>query len=312
MRDANFFLDPKSIPIEPIRWPLLADLGLQPLIRRDDLLTYSGNKYYKLAGCIKRARRLGCSTLVSCGGAFSNHLHALARYGHDTGFNTIGLVRGHPPKTLSPTLIDAKEWGMQLDFVPLKCYQSHILEYAKTFLNKSSYWIPEGGACLEGVQGCQALGQLIRDYFNGAPYTVCLPSATATTLAGIASVSPSNAHTLGVSVLKGPDRLTNTVASWLRSLKCHSTSWQVILGYHCGGYAKLNRDILDFIQRFERDSGLLIDPVYMAKLLFAIEQLAKRGYWAPGSNVMVVHTGGLQGRRGFSSLNIKHVHQIKH
>ncbi|MDQ2078014.1 1-aminocyclopropane-1-carboxylate deaminase/D-cysteine desulfhydrase [Marinimicrobium sp. ABcell2] len=287
-----------AVPHDPVHWPIMSRLGIEVLVRRDDLVheAMPGNKFYKLFHNLSAARRGGYTQLVSFGGAYSNHLHALAAAGRTYGFTTHGLVRGERPKSLSPTLQDAESFGMNLHFIPRQQYRQSesVLEPLQDRYS-ALFAIPEGGANDLGCQGTREMGRALDETLQGAYDTVCLPSGTGSTLAGVASGLPSGKIALGFSVLKGEGSLGAEVRR-----SSDSSNWRLISGFHGGGYGrKLKPNLQNFWHRFEHDSGLLADPVYTLKMFWGIEQLALRGYWPRGSRLVAIHTGGLQGRRGF-------------
>ncbi|ODS23862.1 hypothetical protein AB835_06855 [Candidatus Endobugula sertula] len=325
----NFAL---GVPLQRIKWPKLEALGIEVIVRRDDLVhtRLSGNKFYKLFYNLQKA--VG-KTLLSFGGAYSNHIHALAAAGNEYGFNTVGIIRGERPKQLSPTLVDALAWGMRLHFVSRKVYQQ---KESIAFINQlydqfgDIYIVPEGGANLLGVKGCQAIVKATesRESFDA----ICLACGTGSTLAGVASALNPDKKAYGISVLKGYDCLSDDVASFMRrvlisqgredfvaeklKLKHKGTeegcvgigkqsspeyqNWEVVSRFHGGGYAKLSDELLTFINRFESHASFVIEPVYTAKLFWAIETMACEGLWSRGTRLVAVHSGGLQGRRGFT------------
>ena len=294
------------VPLQSLAWPELESLGLKLYCHRNDLIsnTYSGNKFYKLYYNLAQAIEEGKTHLLSFGGAYSNHLHALAAIGAELGVNTIGVIRGHKPKTLSPTLLDAKNWGMALYFVDKNTYRAKTIEtlpdaIAELVDNQCIHIVPEGGSNLQGAMGCVHLARAIAMRFVDAPYSLCSATATGTTLAGLTAGSPEYCHNIGISVLKGENTLSQQVEGILQNFPDVSSTFSIETAYHCGGYAKVNDELFDFIQRFETYNSIPLDPVYTAKMLLAVEKLAKTGYWPAGSRIVTVHTGGLQGRRGF-------------
>lgn len=288
-----------TVPHDPVHWPTLSRLGLEVLVRRDDLVhdALPGNKFYKLHHNLRQAHGEGYTQIVSFGGAHSNHLHALAAAGHHYGFVTHGLVRGDRPKQLSPTLQDVKALGMILHFVPRSLYREGA-EVTLAQLRKrygAMYSVPEGGANALGCLGAQEIARALESKLQGAYDAVCVACGTGSTLAGIASALPADKAALGFSVLKGEGSLGAQVAR-----QTESTNWRLISGFHGGGYGrKLKANLRQFWHRFEGDSGLMLDPVYTLKMFWGMEQLALRGYWRKGSRLVAIHTGGLQGRRGF-------------
>ena len=263
-----------------------------------------GNKWFKLQGNITGARKRGITTLVSFGGAWSNHLHALAATGRELGLQTIGIVRGEEPDNPSPMLVDARAWGMELVYVSRQEYK---MREEKAYIGRLQarfgpcLVIPEGGGNLAGVEGCEAIGDLLLEEGCGNS-TVVLAVGTGTTLAGIARGLGVNcgANLVGISVLKGAHDLDNRVAGFTGSECAH---WQILHDYHCGGYARVSPALKEFILGFQAVHNIPLDPVYTGKALFAVHQLVATGQWRGNQPVVMVHTGGLQGRRGFDWLS---------
>lgn len=301
-----------DVPMQRVSWSALNQNGLELIVRRDDLIDphQSGNKFYKLFYNLRAANEQGINQLLSFGGAYSNHLYALAAAAHAAGIRTVGVVRGDRPKHLSPTLRDAEAWGMQLCFVPRAEYRSDndkLLNQLRA--NCGDFLlVPEGGANLNGARGAAVMGWALTRQLGDAFDVVCVPCGTGSTLAGVASALTNNKTTIGFSVLKGQGSLGCEINHLYRSclsLNTDCTSggrWRLISGYHAGGYArKLPPMLINFWRDFEAETGILLDPVYSLKMFWGIAQLAAQGYWAPGTRLVVVHTGGLQGRRGFRS-----------
>lgn len=303
----------QSVAYQRLVWPLLDQKKITVYLRRDDLASdrYPGNKFYKLFYNLQALLSGGVSaerahTVVSFGGAYSNHIHALAQMGQAYHLATVGIIRGHRPQTLSPTLQDAESCGMRLLFLDRQHYKNKDLSPLVADLAEYGdyYLLPEGGENLEGVKGCRAIGEAIAQSFAG-DYTVCTAVGTGTTLAGIIAGLPENQSCLGFSVLKGEDQLSPKVEYWLNQLDLNPQgqkrqAWRIVTGHHHGGYAKTSPELLQFMATLEADNQLLLEPVYSAKMLWGIEQLALADYWPEGSTIVAVHGGGLQGRRGFS------------
>lgn len=219
--------------------------------------------------------------------------------------NSVGIIRGYKPKKLSPTLSDAVDFGMKIHFLGKKDYGRKDIRPLLPILKALSgkyYLIPEGGENLAGVRACAAIAQSTARQLK-EPYTLCSAVGTGSTLAGLIAGSSASTKLLGISVLKGEDSLSAKVREWLNLLgiDSHSPSadWNIETGFHHGGYAKISPELLRFMSEFEQRNHLLLDPVYTVKMLWAIETLAKQGYWAKDSRVVAIHSGGLQGRRGF-------------
>ncbi|MFU8790209.1 MAG: 1-aminocyclopropane-1-carboxylate deaminase/D-cysteine desulfhydrase [Methylobacter sp.] len=270
--------------------PLLAQQHLELWMKRDDLLhpVISGNKWRKLKYSLDHALSLNADTLVSMGGAYSNHLHALAYVGKVLGLKTIGLIRGEQPPVLTPTLRDIQAWGMTLKFVSRSDYR--LLRHALPDLKPGQYWLPEGGAQVLALQGVAELVAEIAIRYD----TLCLPCGTGTTLAGIANAAPENVSVLGFAALKNADFLAADVAALLsQSLN----NWQINLDYHFGGFAKTNAELQAFIEDFELKTKIPLEPVYTGKMMYALYDLIKKHRFKPGTRIIALHTGGLQGKR---------------
>ncbi|WP_237055909.1 1-aminocyclopropane-1-carboxylate deaminase/D-cysteine desulfhydrase [Microbulbifer sediminum] len=272
-------------------------------MRRDDLLDplISGNKAYKLVYNVQRMREQGLDAIITCGGAWSNHIHATAAAGRRFGFRTLGVIRGARPKELSATLQDAERLGMKLHFVTRAEYRRR---YSDEFLSLAgleqyrAHFIPEGGSNREGLDGLRMLGEAIEATAPVVFDQVWLPCGTGVSLAGL-QVGLGKGGTVGVPVLKAEGGIQEEALRWLRELDCPRIP-AVLGGYHCGGYARQTTALRALQRYFEADTGIPLEPVYMAKLVYALSQHCSAGKLQPGSRVLLIHTGGLQGRRGFA------------
>lgn len=279
--------------------PLLDEYQIELWIKRDDLLhpIISGNKWRKLKYSLDHALSLGSDTLISMGGTYSNHLHALAYAGKILGLKTKAFIRGEQPTTLTSTLIDIQNWGMELSFVSRSDYKL-LRQYKNCHdlpaLKRSQYWVPEGGAQILALKGVAELVNEIDITYN----ILCVPCGTGATLAGIINAAPDKASILGFAALKNAAFLESDVASLLP--KISSDNWKVNLDYHFGGFAKKSTELLDFIKNFEDKTGIPLESVYTGKMLFGIYDLITKHTFKPGQRIIAIHTGGLQGKRGFT------------
>lgn len=263
---------------------------------RADLIdeALSGNKYFKLLPNIELARARGHHTLLSFGGPWSNHLHALAAAGQRYGLRTIGVIRGEQGGPLTACLQDAVEWGMQLHFVSRRDFERRQdpgwhFELFEQF--GPHHMIPEGGANRAGILGCQQLLPAHHDYTH-----VVLACGTGATMAGVVSVC--RVPVTGIQVLKGKGYLQHQVALLLQQHGLQGRcDWQVLDDWHGGGYARFSPQLLAFMQRFEADTGVPLDPVYSGKMMQAVVALIARDHFPQGSRLLAIHGGGLQGRR---------------
>lgn len=264
----------------------------------------AGNKRFKLRRHLARATEQGMGRVLSFGGAWSNHLHALAAVGAELGLQTIGIIRGGEQPT--PMLEDARAWGMEL--VPVsrqeyrRRYESAYLEtlaarYAPCLV------VPEGGGGPEGVRGCVEIAELI-NRLDRHWSRVVVAVGTGTTLAGLAAGLECADELIGVSALKGAGALADTVQQALADTGLQAkVPWRLKHDYHCGGFARTSPALRAFLQAFEQVQKVQLEPVYTAKALYAVHTMLRSGQWSPTEPVLFVHTGGLQGRRGYTWLN---------
>lgn len=284
-------------------------------VRRDDLIDpiLSGNKAYKLLYNLIEAREQGADTLITCGGAWSNHIHATAAAGARFGFKSVGIIRGERPPVLSATLRDVQRFGMRLRFVTRKQYR---LRDSPGFPGRlgvdmsRAVYIPEGGANLAGARGVQLLGKIIGQSCPINFNQIWLACGTGLTLAGLRS-SVTSAPIYGVEVLKAGNSIRREAQRWLQALQSPSPlgerGWgegdggapNLFSRYHCGGYAKYPRYLREFQQTFERETNIPLDPVYTVKLMYCLHREATDGRLPRDNRILALHSGGLQGRRGY-------------
>ena len=294
--------NPVSLPISRISDPVLSANGISLDMLRLDLTdeVISGNKWFKLKYNLMDAKSRGCKAVLSFGGAYSNHIHALAKAGSDLGIRTIGVIRGEPEYAKNPTLSDAIDWGMELHFVNRKDYRlrsdpdflSHLMEqYDRPYI------VPEGGSNALALKGAMEIlpSELIESV---CPDQVILPCGTGGTLSGIA-LSCRDSPVLGIPVLKNAGFLYEDIGA-LMGLVTDKVpdNWSLDLEGHFGGYGKVSDQLLQFMQSFEMNNQILLDPIYTAKMMLRIFQRIELGEYSRGSRLLAIHTGGLQGRRG--------------
>jgi 1-aminocyclopropane-1-carboxylate deaminase len=301
--------DLTNISLDPWDHRIFRQNELQVDILRLDKIhsDISGNKWFKLKYYLEKAKQANKTTLVSFGGAYSNHLLALAAMAWMHGLSSIGYVRGEEPSLLSQTLIDAKEYGMKLFFLPraefdLKKkpgYRDNGAENpigAQAGCNPDSLLIPEGGAGIEGIRGSEE----ILSFVSKPRYShICTAVGTGTTMAGLINSSDQNQKIIGVSVLKGTRNLDPLDISWIKD-QTKLTNIQMVHDHHFGGYAKYNASLTGFMNTTYEESGIPTDFVYTGKLLFAVISMAEMKLFPSGSRILVLHTGGLQGNRSLT------------
>jgi 1-aminocyclopropane-1-carboxylate deaminase/D-cysteine desulfhydrase-like pyridoxal-dependent ACC family enzyme len=296
-----------QVPLQKIVDPLLEKAGVTLYVFRLDQLhsDIDGNKWYKLKYNLVEARQAGHSTLLSFGGAWSNHIHALARVGSEQGFETVGIIRGEPAYGLTPTLQDAQGWGMQLKFVSRSDYrdkntEGFLRDLAAQFGNV--YILPEGGSNEHAVSGCQ---EIVRDLDNFIKdYDVLVsPVGTGGTLAGLAkgaaeqsAIRGDRINVLGISMLKGAEYLDGAVEDLLGDQK-DAAPYYIDHRFHGGGYAKRSPALLQFIDDFRNRTGIPVEPVYSGKMLWGLYEMIRAGEFVKGTRIVALHTGGMQGAR---------------
>jgi 1-aminocyclopropane-1-carboxylate deaminase len=279
--------------------PLLAQYQIELWMKRDDLLhpVISGNKWRKLKYSLDNALSSGADTIVSMGGAYSNHLHALAYAGKALGLKTLGFIRGEQPETLTPALSDMQNWGMELKFVSRSDYRL-LRQYKGCHdlpgIKPRQYWLPEGGAQRLALKGLAELVNEIDIAFD----IICAPCGTGATLAGIIDAVPDQVSVMGFAAIKNAGFLQHDVEALLPQTR---TNWQINQDYHFGGFAKTNPELMAFIADFEYKTGIPLEPVYTGKMMYALYDLIVKHTFKPGQRIIAVHTGGLQGKRGLSA-----------
>lgn len=263
------------------------------IIRRLDLVhpQISGNKFFKLKYNFLEAKRQGYQHILSFGGAYSNHIAATAFAAQQFGFKSVGVIRGEElaDRPLNPTLATAQQFGMQLHFVNRDEYRrkqqpEYLTELAGQF--PEHYVIPEGGTNALAIRGCQ---EILKE--NDAQFDViCCAVGTGGTISGLIEASHAHQQVLGFSALKG-SFLKDEVAQLT-----NKTNWNILDDYCCGGYAKTSAALVQFIRDFEAEFSIPLEQIYTAKMLMGIFDLIEKNYFPAGSKLLVIHSGGLQGR----------------
>ena len=274
------------------------------VLRLDKMDTdIGGNKLFKLKYNIENILKLGSPAVVSFGGAYSNHLRALAAAGEIHSFKTHGFVRGEIVRPLNPILKFCDERGMELHAISREDYRSKSSEDFITRLRSqfgNCYILPEGGSNIEALLGSSEIPQFIAQKSQLKLRYIILACGTGLTLSGIVLGGGRLERTkvIGFSVLKAPGYLFREVTNYLALSKINSLderliSWQIEDDYHCGGYAKTNTKLLEFVDKFTRETSLPIEPVYTGKMLYGFSQLVDRGLVQSDTEVIAIHTGGV-------------------
>jgi 1-aminocyclopropane-1-carboxylate deaminase/D-cysteine desulfhydrase-like pyridoxal-dependent ACC family enzyme len=291
-----------SSPIIEINNVLFERNQVRLFLKRDDLIhpEMPGNKFRKLKYNLERARLEGHETLLSFGGAYSNHIHAMAAAGASYGFNTVGVIRGEEYSPLNPTLAFASEKGMKLHYISRGEYKN---KYGKSFLNKLEslygrfYLVPEGGSNVEAVKGCtEIIGEIDHDVD-----VIAACCGTGGTMAGILAGLDGNKYAIGFPVLKNGGFLREEISRIVKNYNNRAyQNWHLETSYYFGGYARFDRDLVRFINDFKRQTDIPLDPVYTGKMMFGLLDLIGKGFFPEGTRILAIHTGGLQGIQGFN------------
>ncbi|WP_176512277.1 1-aminocyclopropane-1-carboxylate deaminase/D-cysteine desulfhydrase [Pseudomonas faucium] len=292
--------DLPQAPLQPLNLPWLATAGIAAAILRLDLIDplISGNKWFKLRHHLQQAQETGAPGLISLGGNHSNHLHALAAAGKRFGFATVGLLRGHPKQT--PTVRDLQALGMELHWLGYGGYRArHQDGFWAPWQARYAKWhcIPEGGGGLAGAQGCAVIVEQARVQLAAlgwADYDAWwLAAGTGTTLAGLV-LAEAGAHGVHGALAVPWDHgvpETVTALAGTRGYQLHEACR--------GGFAKVDEQLLAFIAETEAHTGVPLEALYTGKALLALRDQVEAGLFAPGTRLIFLHTGGLQGRRGY-------------
>ncbi|OOQ59279.1 1-aminocyclopropane-1-carboxylate deaminase/D-cysteine desulfhydrase [Mucilaginibacter pedocola] len=281
-------------PIHQITDPLFEAKGIEVYIKRDDMIhpLISGNKWRKLKYLLQKAQDEGKTHLITFGGAYSNHLLATAAAAAKFGFRSTGIVRGEEVE--NDTLFMCRLHGMQLLFTDRDSYRDKPALFEKHFGNNAdAFFIDEGGASAEGAQGCSELVDELTDTYTHI-FCAC---GTGTTAAGI--INGISKHQLStrfnaIPVFKNGGFMRDEIDSYLSK----PVDYDLHLDYHFGGYAKTTPDLIQFIKTFVAKTGVLIEPVYTAKMLYALYDLAAKDHFKAGDKILAIHTGGIWGLMG--------------
>ncbi|NQV78573.1 MAG: 1-aminocyclopropane-1-carboxylate deaminase/D-cysteine desulfhydrase [Lutibacter sp.] len=283
----------------------IRDKEISLFIKREDELHpfISGNKYRKLKYNLIEAYNRKQHTLLTFGGAFSNHIAATAAAGFEHNFKTIGVIRGDELATnfdevikINPTLKFASEHNMQFHFVSRSEYRNKSnQEFIANLKEKFGdfYLVPEGGTNNFAVKGCE---EILSDS-DEQYHIICCAIGTGGTISGLINSSKKHQKIIGFPALKG-DFLQNEIEKYV----LRNNNWSLNTRYHFGGYAKISEELITFINKFKSETQIPLDPIYTGKMVFGIVDLIKKDYFKKGTKILVIHTGGLQGIEGMNNL----------
>lgn len=293
-------LVPQPVTVQNFSHPLLDEKGVKLAMLRLDLIhsTVSGNKFFKLFHNLIEAKKLGKKTILTFGGAFSNHIFATASAARAEDLQSIGIIRGEDADLENPTLRQARKMGMRLHFVDRESYRN---KNSPQFLEKLGvlfgdfYLIPEGGTNDLAILGTkEILGSVESEYSH-----ICVPIGTGGTFAGLAASIQPHQSLIGFSSLKG-DFIRKEMESLLSAHQIIPLGGlEIRADYHFGGYGKHQSELIAFVQWFYSEFKIPLDPIYTGKMVFGVWDLLQKDRFPKGASILLVHTGGLQGNAGF-------------
>lgn len=289
---------------QPIILPLLEEKKITLFIKREDEIHpfVSGNKFRKLKYNIQEAKLQNKKTILTFGGAYSNHIVATAVAGKLSGFKTIGIIRGDELATNlknllqeNTTLREAHKNGMKFDFISRDDFRrKETPDFIKALEQKFGdfYLVPEGGTNTLAIKGCQ---EILKEQDKNFDY-ICTAVGTGGTIAGIINSASKLQQIIGFPALKGA-----FLSEEIKKMTTNNTNWQLQNEYHFGGYAKYNEVLIRFINEFKAQTNILLDPIYTGKMMFGVIDLIKNNYFQSNSKILVIHTGGIQGIEGVNN-----------
>lgn len=283
-------------PLQRLSDPIFDKHKLNVYLKRDDLIhpEISGNKWRKLKYNLLEAQRRKKTTLVSFGGAYSNHIHALAHAGKMFNLNTVGIIRGEYDPN-NPTLKQAEAAGMRLQFVSRLEYRDrHKTDYQNNIIQQysNSMLIPEGGSNKYALEGIE---ELVKEIPVEKSNIIACPCGSGGTSAGILRTINSSQRILSIPVLKNAEYLKDEICTLANK---NDQQLDFPTQFHQGGYGKINPKLLSFIDSFYKMHQVKLEPIYSGKMMMAIYQLIEEGYFKPNTSITIIHTGGLQGLSG--------------
>ena len=285
---------------QKVNLPLLEEKKVSLFIKREDKIhpLISGNKYRKLKYNIKKAKIVQYQTLLTFGGAFSNHILATACAAHENGLKSVGIIRGEELAFKwkdNPTLLKATALGMKLKFVSRLDYRNkhsdEFIEQLKAEYGRF-YLLPEGGTNDLAIKGCEEILMAEDADFNA----VCCSVGTGGTIAGIINSVSLKQKVMGFPALKG-DFVKEDICKF-----ANNDQWNLQLDYHFGGYGKVSAELINFINDFKKETQIPLDPIYTGKMMFGILDMVEKDKFEPNTKILAIHTGGLQGILGMNKI----------
>lgn len=246
-----------------------------------------GNKSFKLKYNLQETKRLGFKKLITFGGAFSNHIAAVANAGKKNEIETVGIIRGEELNADSNAVLKYASYrGMQLIFISREDYRKRNDPDFINLLQQQygpAYLLPEGGSNEFAVKGCKEILPAEADLFD----IIICPVGTGATLAGIIASAKSHQEIIGVAVLEGKEYLENEVAQLLQNQSVQA-KWKIEHGFTFGGYARSSPLLEAFVAEMKTKYNLPLEPVYSAKALYALKETGNK----INCRILFIHTGG--------------------
>ena len=302
----KFKVNENNIPLQKIEDDFLTKKNIALYVLREDLVhpEISGNKWRKLKYNLQEAQNKGYRQLLTFGGAFSNHIAATAAAGREFGFKTIGIIRGEEHLPLNSTMQLAQDYGMVFKFVSRVAYRAKNEDSFITNLKEGFgefYLVPEGGSNVLAVKGCSEIVNNINVDYD----VICCACGTGGTIAGIIASLDYSKKIIGFPALKGGAFLKEDIQRLLTeygiefNCKIENDNWKLITDYHFSGYAKVNQELIRFIKEFRKKHSILLDFIYTGKMVFGLYDMIKNSDQYDNQTIIIVHTGGIQGNKGF-------------
>jgi 1-aminocyclopropane-1-carboxylate deaminase len=284
-----------KIKTQEISFSLLKQKEIRLFIKRIDQIHkhISGNKWFKLKYNLIEAKNQGAQSILTFGGAYSNHIAATAFLAKENGFTSIGIIRGEEQLYLNPTLEFAIEQGMKINYVSRSDYR---LKHTVHFLEKLKirfgdfYLIPEGGTNQLAIKGATEILDK-----NDTQDFICCAVGTGGTIAGIINATNEHQEVIGFPAIKGFTQLEKNTKSWV-----NKNNFKFINNYYCGGYAKLTNQLIECMNNFYKTQNIPLDAIYTGKMMLGIMDLVAKDYFPKGSSILAIHSGGLQGNKGMN------------
>lgn len=279
-------------PVQEIHDPIFEKAGVRVMMKREDLNHpfISGNKWWKLKYNLEEALKLGHDTLLTFGGAYSNHIYATAAAANELGLKSIGIIRGEETLPLNNTLSFAKSKGMKLHYVSRELYRVKTNQGFIDGLQSNYgdfYLIPEGGTNELAVKGVTQFSQTLGDDFD----YLCCAVGTGGTMAGLINGTQQEKKVFGFPVLKNGEFLKDEIENLLPD---KHNNWSLKTEYHFGGYAKTTPQLTSFMEDFKSKHQIQLDPIYTGKALFGIIDLIRGNVFSKGSTILFIHSGGVR------------------